>query len=192
MSKQKKNCEKCSLENGESLIDTKVVIEHQVPRHFIRGTKVEDDPRILALKEKFRNEIIEVKTTTVIIPGLTGETREAKGRIKRSLAQTWKEWIASIRNFTEGSSKASSKPQIIKAPGTRLFGLVDFLFSPKTVEQTFKPLIADWRYEYFEALKQEHKWKARWISTHYRFSFIMAMGLSKVFSLLKQWKSASK
>jgi len=79
-----------------------------------------------------------------------------------------------------------TRSNITKAPGTRLLGLVDFLFSPKTVEQTFKPIVADWRHEYFEAKKQERKWKARWISTRYRFSFIMAMGLSKVFSLFKQ------
>jgi hypothetical protein len=50
---------------------------------------------------------------------------------------------------------------IARAPGTRLLALVDFVCSPKTVEQTFRPLVADWRYEYFEALKQNRKWKAR-------------------------------
>jgi len=78
------------------------------------------------------------------------------------------------------------------APGAKLLVLVDFLFSPKTVEQTFKPIIADWRNEYFEALKDKREWKARWISTRYRISFITSMFLSKVFSLMKLWKSASK
>jgi hypothetical protein len=86
----------------------------------------------------------------------------------------------------------SSIRGIKKAPGQVLLSFVDFLFSPKTVKHTFKPLIADWRYEYFEALKQGRSWKARWISVRYRFSFINAMTLSKVFSLLKQIKSVSK
>jgi hypothetical protein len=88
--------------------------------------------------------------------------------------------------------RASIKPSIGRAPGAGLLALVDFFFSPKTIEQTFKPLVADWRYEYFEALKQSRKWKARWISLRYRFSFINAMTLSKVLSLLKQIKSVIK
>jgi hypothetical protein len=83
-----------------------------------------------------------------------------------------------------------SSTYISNAPGSKLLSIVDFLYSSKTVEQTFKPIIADWRYEYFEALKQRRKWKARCISMRYRFSFINAMTLSKVFSLLKQVRSA--
>jgi hypothetical protein len=70
--------------------------------------------------------------------------------------------------------------------------IADFLFSPATVENTFRPLVADWRYEYFEALKQGRKYKVRWISFRYYCHFIMAMSLSKVFSLLKEFRSISK
>ena len=90
------------------------------------------------------------------------------------------------------NSRTLIKSVIRKAPGTNLLAIVDFLFRTTTVEETFKPLVADWRYEYFEALKQGRKWKARWISTHYRYSFIIAMSLSKVFSMLKQLRSVSK
>jgi hypothetical protein len=92
----------------------------------------------------------------------------------------------------ESKTATSTNYTISKAPGINLLALVDFLFSPKTVEQTFKPLVADWRTEYFEALKQGRTKKARWISMRYRYSFIMAMSLSKVFSLLKQIRSVSK
>lgn len=90
------------------------------------------------------------------------------------------------------SKSKRSKYIIGKPPGTNLLALVDFLFSPKTVEQTFRPIVSDWRYEYYEALKQGHKYKARWISMRYRYSFIMAMSLSKIFSFLKQLRSLSK
>jgi hypothetical protein len=86
----------------------------------------------------------------------------------------------------------ASKGQLAKAPGARLLALVDFFFAAKIVEQTFLPLVADWRTEYFEAWKQSRKWKARWVSTRYRCAFVWAMTLSKVFSLLKQLKSVSK
>jgi hypothetical protein len=85
-----------------------------------------------------------------------------------------------------------AKHSMTNPPGTILLAFVDFLFSPASVEQTFKPLIADWRYEYFEALKQNRKWKARWISIRYRCAFVWSMSLSKVLSLLKQLRSISK
>ena len=81
---------------------------------------------------------------------------------------------------------------VTRAPGAYLLQLAQYLFSPSTVEITFKPLIADWRYEYFKALQQGRNWKARWVSVRYCYSFILAMSLSRVFSLLKQFRSASK
>ncbi|HVG18120.1 MAG TPA: hypothetical protein VNI02_03640 [Blastocatellia bacterium] len=101
-------------------------------------------------------------------------------------------WIIIRLIDTQTLKAQNSKCQLVNAPGARLLALTDFLFSQATVENTFKPIIADWRYEYFEALKQNRKWKARWISVRYRFSFINTMTLSKVFSLLKQIKSVTK
>jgi hypothetical protein len=88
--------------------------------------------------------------------------------------------------------KKLANHSLSKLPGAILLTTVDFLFSPITVEKTFKPLVADWRYEYFEALKQGRTYKAHWISIRYRCAFVWAMSLSKVFSLLKQLKSISK
>jgi hypothetical protein len=81
---------------------------------------------------------------------------------------------------------------ITNVPGTKLLALVEFFFSPRTVEQTFKPIVSDWHYEYFEALTVGRKWKARWISTRYRCAFVWAMSLSRVLSVWKQLRSASK
>lgn len=79
-----------------------------------------------------------------------------------------------------------------RAPGSRYLSLVEFFYSPKAVEEIFKPIIADWRTEYCEALKQRREWKARWISIRYHYRFVQVIGLSKVFSLIKIFKSASK
>jgi len=70
--------------------------------------------------------------------------------------------------------------RIKNAPGLKLLSIVEFFFSPTTVEETFKPTVADWHSEYFEALKQKKFWRARWISVRYTYRFIVAMGLSKV------------
>lgn len=89
-------------------------------------------------------------------------------------------------------SRSLIRRKINTAPGTNLLFLVDFFFSPRIVELTFKPILADWHAAYFEALNQGRIWKARWISVRYRYAFIKAMGLSKVYSLLKQIMSLSK
>lgn len=81
---------------------------------------------------------------------------------------------------------------INKAPGARLIQMADFFFSPKAVEETFKPTVADWRTEYFEALNQKRPLKARWINVRYTYRFLMAMGLSKAFSIVKGVKSVIK
>jgi len=86
-----------------------------------------------------------------------------------------------------------SKRQLVKRPpGTRLLQIADFLSSPTNVEQVFEPLVADWQKEYFDALQQGRTLKARWISVRYYWRSILALGLSKVFSLLRSFTSARK
>jgi hypothetical protein len=87
---------------------------------------------------------------------------------------------------------ASDAGMVKRAPGTRLLQIVDFLCSPTTVEQVFEPLVADWQKEYFDALHKGRRLKARWISVRYYWSTIQALGLSKVFSLLRSFTSAKK
>lgn len=98
-----------------------------------------------------------------------------------------------IRRIHKLARINSGSLKIVKAaPGSRLLSLVEFLYSPVTVERTFKPTVVDWRTEYFEALKQKRVLKARWISVRYIYRFILAMGLSNIFSLIKGFKSISK
>jgi hypothetical protein len=86
----------------------------------------------------------------------------------------------------------TSRPKIKQAPGTKLLSFVEFFYSPKTVEEVFKPVIADWRTEYFDALKQKRTIKAHWISVRYKYHFVVAMGVSKVYSLFRSILSARK
>ena len=73
-----------------------------------------------------------------------------------------------------------------------MLALVEFLYPPRHVELTFKPIISDWRMEYFDALKQRAKWKARWIRLRYIYKFALAMGLSKIFSIFKRFLPTGK
>src|SRR5262249_3070085 len=94
--------------------------------------------------------------------------------------------------FVIETTDIPNNADIVRPPGARLLFLADFLFSAKTVDQTFKPLVADWRFEYFEALKGGQKLKARWISIRYLHSFVMAASFSRLLQFLKQLRSVTK
>ena len=85
-------------------------------------------------------------------------------------------------------SRVSVRPKrlIVVPPGGKLLRLSEILFSPKTVTLTFRPLIADWQYEYFEALKAKRPgWQLRLISIRYAWHYAKACGLSKIVQVFK-------
>lgn len=101
--------------------------------------------------------------------------------------------VFSLPNLSELIIRGNSRGiRFERAPGSNYLSLAEFFYSPKAVEEIFKPIVADWRTEYFNALEQKRKWKARWISIRYHYRFIQVIGLSKVFSLIRIFKSASK
>ena len=96
--------------------------------------------------------------------------------------------FVSVLGITLGATfyyEKSANLRIKKAPGSTLLSIVDFFFSPTVIENVFKPIVADWRTEFFNALQKGWRWKAKWIQARYTVSFMMAMGLSKVFSFIK-------
>ena len=95
--------------------------------------------------------------------------------------------ILIFRSTKLGGQTKNMTGCISSAPGSSLLLIVEYLYSPKIVEQVFKPIVADWRTEYFDALKEGKNRKASWISIRYIFSFGMAMGLSKVLSVIRSF-----
>lgn len=93
--------------------------------------------------------------------------------------------LAAIYELIKDKLKRAN-PHVYKAPGTKCLSFVEFLCSPKTVEKIFRPLIADWQYEIFEALKAKRIWKARWISLRYRWAFLMALGPSRLWAVVEK------
>jgi hypothetical protein len=99
-------------------------------------------------------------------------------------------FVGIILMFGAKSKRARNRakniaPRISQAPGAKLLSIVEYLYSPKIVEGVFKQIVGDWRTEYFDALKEGRNLKAYWISVRYTFSFVMAMGLSKLFSVIR-------
>jgi hypothetical protein len=89
--------------------------------------------------------------------------------------------LTRIRFTAPAKSKRLQSP-----PGQRLLKLAEILFSPKTVLLTFKPLIADWQFEYFEGLANKlPNWRLRYISIRYYWYYAKACGLSKVAELFR-------
>jgi hypothetical protein len=79
-----------------------------------------------------------------------------------------------------------------KAPGSLVLRFADFFCSPKTVDQVFEPLVADWQDEYFLALSEHRTLKAKWISMRYLWSAVCALGLTRLFSLIKSISPVGK
>jgi hypothetical protein len=76
--------------------------------------------------------------------------------------------------------------RIVSPPGRRLLRVAEFFFSPKTVTLTFKPLIADWQFEYFDALKEKRgKWHLRMMTLRNYWYYAKACGLSKIAKFFK-------
>jgi hypothetical protein len=84
------------------------------------------------------------------------------------------------------SRDTTSAVRLHKAPGVILLRIVIFLYSPTAVDEVFMPLIGDWRKENFDALVRGEIWKARWINLRYVMSLVMAMGLTKAFSVIRR------
>lgn len=89
--------------------------------------------------------------------------------------RTWASWL-----FMRNSSNVLKRP-----PGTDLLKMAEFFCARRTLTGMVMPLMADWRIEYFEALKDGRNLKARWISVRYRWAFVKTLGLGKVLELFK-------
>lgn len=70
---------------------------------------------------------------------------------------------------------AKDKTALKHPPGTRLLAIAEFLYQKETVEGIFAQIVCDWRTDYFDALKEKRKWKARWISIRGHYEFYSAM-----------------
>lgn len=80
----------------------------------------------------------------------------------------------------------SRAKRIIAPPGQKLLRISEFLFSPKTVTLTFKPLIADWQFEYFESLKAKRNRVHRlFMRLRYTCEYAKACGFSKLGKLFR-------
>ena len=90
-------------------------------------------------------------------------------------------------------AKWRSRPRISAAPGYRALRMLEWVFTPKTVNRVFRPTVADMQHEHREALASGRVWKARWVLLRGRWSLVSAALAQAPFSVLKRlyeiWKA---
>ena len=91
--------------------------------------------------------------------------RDLRGQRLRIVGQVATKWLARL----------ASRRKVRRPVGSSLRGIAEFVFSEKSYEQIYDPLISDLRLEYFEALASNRRWKARWVRTRGYGGFLAAM-----------------
>lgn len=76
--------------------------------------------------------------------------------------------------FTERRHEKQPRIALQRAPGSWMLRLSGIIFSKRTNDLVFQPLVADYQSEYFEALNRSDCWSARRIRFRYSVAFVCA------------------
>ena len=91
--------------------------------------------------------------------------RDQRGRRLRKVGQA----------VTNRLARRASRRRVRRPVGSSLRGIAEFVFSKKSYEQIYDPLISDLRLEYCEALSANRRGKARWVRARGYGSFLAAV-----------------
>jgi len=90
-------------------------------------------------------------------------------------------------------SRTKRTTGILLPPGTRLRGWIGIIFSSKSCQRVFDPIIADMQLEWLEAHKSGKTIRARWVQLCCSFFLIKAIIVSLPFSVVRwiwdAWKT---
>ena len=85
-------------------------------------------------------------------------------------------WGRRLREFGQAATKRlmrlASRRKVGRPVGSSLRGFAEFVFSKKSYEEIYEPLISDMRFEYCEALAANRRGKARWARVRGYGSFL--------------------
>jgi len=80
---------------------------------------------------------------------------------------------------------ADQHEKIARPPGIFILRIINFIYSKKVAERIFEPILADMQEEYFEALSNSLKLKAKWIHLRSIFSIFIAIASQLSISVVK-------
>ena len=112
------------------------------------------------VRETAKAHVAEIEVTRERAQGL-----DLLGRRLRKVGQT----------ATNRLVRLTSRRKVRWPVGSSLRGVAEFVFSRKSCEQIFDPLISDLRFEYCEALAANRRGKARWVRVRGYASFLAAV-----------------
>lgn len=88
-------------------------------------------------------------------------------------------WGRRLGEFGQAATKRlmrlASRRKVGRPVGSSLHSFAEFVFSKKSYEEIYEPLISDLRFEYCEALAANRRGKARWARVRGYGSFLAAM-----------------
>ena len=119
-----------------------------------------------AMERFFKHLVLEQKELEKIIPLQNILPERIYTRIRQKLFEVY---------FIKIQMSISESKIIVRSPGSRLNKFSEFVFSKKTYEQIYQPIVCDMQEEYYEALATGQKWKARMVCARGYFSFFSAM-----------------
>ncbi len=131
---------------------------HRVIRQMAKANAL--DFRVGHTGTRLAAHVTEAKVTREKAQG-----RDLRGRRLRKAGQTATNWLVRL----------ASRRKVQRPVGSSLRGVAEFVFSKKSCEQIYDPLINDLRFEYFEALASNRRWKARWVHARGYGSFLTAV-----------------
>lgn len=82
-----------------------------------------------------------------------------------------------LADLFESWRAARAREIVTYTPGWTLSRWIEFLFSRKSVDQIFQPIIADMQVEYIDAIAARRYWKARWVAARGYATFWYALVL---------------
>ena len=118
------------------------------------------DLRVGHAGDRLATHVTEVEVTREKAQG--GDLR---GRRLGEFGQSATNWLVRL----------ASRRKVRRPVGSSLRGVAEFVFSKKSCEQIFDPLISDLRFEYCEALAASRRGKARWVRARGYGSFLAAV-----------------
>ena len=131
---------------------------HRVIRQMAKANAL--DFRVGHTGTRLAAHVTEAKVTREKAQG-----RDLRGQRLRKVGQTATNWLVRL----------ASRRKVQRPVGSSLRGVAEFVFSKKSCEQIYDPLINDLRFEYFEALASNRRWKARWVHARGYGSFLTAV-----------------
>jgi hypothetical protein len=81
--------------------------------------------------------------------------------------------------FLKNAELADDRPsgrsaRIVRPPGYLLYRVAELVFSERTCQRIFEPILADLHFEYFRLLEAGHAWRARFAIVRGCYAFVRA------------------